>query len=544
MGNKIDSKLPEKAKKQILSTTWLSQDQQHEEMEQSEDNAQVTKDKDLTGEGRIFKNVITSWVAQFVFVLAGFIVPRMINDYLGQGVLGVWDFCWSLVAYFMLVQAGIVSSINRFVAKFRASNNFEGVNIAVSSVMFILLVMSFLILLLTTVSIFFLPILFKARLNDHLHEAQWVIAFLGAALAVSNIQTCFGGILTGFHRWDLQNAVNGFERLLTMAAMIVALLLGGKLVVLAAIEFFGACFSFVCRYFLAYNIFKGLHIGYSNVRWNTAKNMLTFGGKTFLPSLGELFSNQTISLMIVWFMGPATLALFARPRGLIRHLNSFVARYALVYAPTASTIHAMDNEKRISLLYIQAIQFGAYFTLPLITLLVICGGQIIHFWMGPQYANQPLVTVLALGYLPSLYNMPAMSVLSGMNKHGRPGGVRFLASVASVILSAISLKYFKSNLVSAAIALVVPLAGAELYVTYFGAKLVKVKPSNIIFQAILKPLLCTLPLAIILSIFKVSFQDYRVSLFGGILTGAAFLALTYWIYVLPSKKNKINSRIT
>ena len=71
----------------------------------------------LTGRDRLASNVISSWAAHFVFIIAGFIMPRMIDGRLGHELLGVRDFAWSLVSYFGLVQAGIGSSVNRCVAR-------------------------------------------------------------------------------------------------------------------------------------------------------------------------------------------------------------------------------------------------------------------------------------------------------------------------------------------------------------------------------------------------------------------------------------------
>ena len=53
--------------------------------------------EDLTGRDRLVSNVLFSWGGNFVFIIAGFIMPRMIDRRLGQELLGIWDFAWSLV---------------------------------------------------------------------------------------------------------------------------------------------------------------------------------------------------------------------------------------------------------------------------------------------------------------------------------------------------------------------------------------------------------------------------------------------------------------
>lgn len=89
----------------------------------------------LSGRRALARNVMYSWSGHAVFVLAGFIIPRVIDRKIGQTALGIWDFGWSIVNYFWLAQAGIGSSVNRHVAKYRAKGESEALNCVVSSVM-------------------------------------------------------------------------------------------------------------------------------------------------------------------------------------------------------------------------------------------------------------------------------------------------------------------------------------------------------------------------------------------------------------------------
>ena len=51
----------------------------------------------LNGRDRLVSNVIWSWAGHLVFVISGFLMPRLIDSHIGQVSLGVWDFCWSIV---------------------------------------------------------------------------------------------------------------------------------------------------------------------------------------------------------------------------------------------------------------------------------------------------------------------------------------------------------------------------------------------------------------------------------------------------------------
>src|SRR4030088_142418 len=92
---------------------------------------------DLTGRDRFVWNVLASWAGHFVFIVAGFIMPRQIDRHVGQVGLGVWDFGWTAVNYFSLAQIGVGVSVNRYVARYRAARDNEGLSRLISSVMLI-----------------------------------------------------------------------------------------------------------------------------------------------------------------------------------------------------------------------------------------------------------------------------------------------------------------------------------------------------------------------------------------------------------------------
>ena len=109
--------------------------------------------EDLTGRDRLVSNVIFSWAGHFVSIIAEFIMLRMFDRRLGQELLGVWDFAWSLVSYFGLVQAGIGSSVNPYVTRYRIAGDISAQSGTVSSALVIMGISRVLVLGLTIVGL-------------------------------------------------------------------------------------------------------------------------------------------------------------------------------------------------------------------------------------------------------------------------------------------------------------------------------------------------------------------------------------------------------
>lgn len=450
--------------------------------------------EDVSGQGRLLRNVLTSWGAQAVFIVTGFVMPRLIDARLGQESLGVWDFSWSLIAYFTLVQGGVVSSINRYVAKHRAAGDIEGVNIVASSVTLILVGMAVVVAALTVAATFLIPIFFSSKLGSNLRDAQSVVFILGMSLALQVSRGVFGGILTGCHRWDLHHTVNAAVRILEASMMLVVVLAGGGLRGLALASFTSEALGVWVRIYYTRQVFPALRIRLSLTRLPVARNLMRFGGKTFLPVIGELVSNQTANLMIIGFLGPGALALFARPRNLIRQGQVLVYRYASVLTPTTSSLQASEGDEPVRRLLIDGSRHAGFMVLPLVAVLTIAGGPLMRLWMGPNYDDPWVPLVLALGAMPGLLQLPAWAILNGLNAHGRPGVIRLLSALVGIAGMWLALGPLHQGIVGAAVALSVPAAIEGVIILLYATSRLKIPLGSFCHDAYRRPLFVVLPL--------------------------------------------------
>lgn len=492
---------------------------------------------DLTGRDRLVSNVIFSWGAHFVFIIAGFILPRMIDHHLGQDLLGVWDFAWSLVSYFGLVSAGIGSSVNRYVARYRAVRDVTGVNRIVSSASCILAVAGMLVLGLTIAVSLLLPQLFGGRLGKNVFDAQWVVFFLGASTGVQIAFSAFSGVLTGCHRWGLHNTVVSGWHAAIVAGIIVALLKGWGLRSLAVIDFSGLVLADATRVVLAHHVCAGLRLRPSLVGWLTIRKLFVFGGKTLIPSVSNLLLNQTTSIVIVGYLGPAALALYARPRSLVHHVEILVNKMAFVLTPTTSSLLSMGNLYEIRELVIKSVRYSLYMVLPMVLVLTVFGGPILQLWMGPRYANGLIPAILAVGYTATLIQTPVLMILMGMNAHGRAGLAQFVASLCSVALTALALAYLRWGLAGAAVAVTLPLTVINAaYLPWLVCRRVGLDVRRFFVSVASGPVVHVLPFAICLVGARLMFQTQPLlGLVMGGAAGGAILAVLYWRYVLPER---------
>ena len=492
---------------------------------------------DVSGRDRLISNVLFSWAAHLVFFIAGFIMPRMIDNHLGQELLGIWDFGWSLVGYFSLIQGGINSSVNRYVARYRAADDMASVSDTVSSGLCVMGLAGVLVLGLTIGVSLLMPSWFGERLADNIREAQWVFFYLGISLAIDTALGPFIGVLTGCHSWKMHNLIKSGSHMVSVAGMIIVLLAGGNLVNLAQAYLAGQVVSYAMRVVCAYRACPGLQVNPFSARRSTIKSIFAFSGKILIPGISVIFATQTTGVLIVAYLGPAAFALFARPLALTHHISTFVHKLAFVLTPTASSLQSTGNHKEIKALLLKTVGYASHLSLPLVLVLTVFGGPILQLWMGKDYAGNLLPAILAIACLPEMINRPLWNILVGLDAHGRAGLAQLFASIASVTLIVLFLEVFDSNLVAVAVAVACPrLVVHVFYLPLYVRRRLNIRLRDYLTHAILRPIVHISPFAACLAGTRFLLNiNPLIELAWGLAVGGTILVVIYWRYVLPER---------
>lgn len=491
---------------------------------------------DLTGRRKLLQNAIASWSGHAVFLVAGFIMPRFIDRHMSQEVLGIWDFGWSLVGYFGFLGGGVLSSIAPYVARYRMSNRPEEVNVTVSSGFAFFLFSAGIVFILTLIIGMVLPSFMSGRFATHVREAQLVVLFLGFGVVSQFVFSVFGGVVTGCHRWGVHNLILSGVHALTVAGMVLAIYLGSGLPTLAAITMFGDILSGILHMLAAFLCCNGLRITPQLVRRERALELIRFGGKSMLELVSFILMYQTTSLLILHFLGPASLAVYSRPMALVKQIRALVNKFAFLFSPIAGAINGMAKQESLRDLLPKASKYSLYISLPMVLTLVILGNPILRLWMGARYENEMLISILALGHLALHSQLSTYQMLRGLGRHGWPGFISLMAALLAIALAIVGLGPLKLGLSGAALAVVVPSTIVwGIIIPSHACRIVGLSYWQFLSKSVLGPVLACIPFTICLTISRIIFgQKPLVALMGGLSVGSIVLGIVYFRLVLPS----------
>ncbi|MFK7913946.1 MAG: lipopolysaccharide biosynthesis protein [Pseudomonadales bacterium] len=499
------------------------------------ENTSAKDTGDLTGRARLVSNVVTSWIAQLLMIITGFFLPRVIDTQLGQVSLGLWDFAWSIVSYVNLAQLGIGSALNRYVAKYRSEDDEAALDRAISTTM----AMQWLIAIFVTGAVFvvayLIPTLFGERLEGESETAQGVFLFLGLSVTVLLVADTSRGVLTGCHRWDLFNAINSAMQILGTVSMIVVMLCGGDLVQVSLAYLLVIIMQASARAVAARRVCGNFRFKRSALSIEFAKEIFGYGIRSIAINIPGLIMMQGAYIAVVSALGPAALAILARPFALLHYIESFITRFTFVLTPMAESVLNLEGEAELKKFAIASSTYGFAFAIPAITVLGVFGNLIVELWMGPDYVNQTVIWIIAgMGLLTSFHGS-ILRIMIGLDLHGVAARNSLLFTFSFLItglaignyLNWFSLEFFAALIATNAILV------NGLYIPIYACRKLGLSPGEFLGAIFSAPIVQTLLLSIGLLAITLSYQPSAFEALVFVCIYGAVVLLVYFVNLLP-----------
>jgi len=208
----------------------------------------------------------------------------------------------------------------------------------------------------------------------------------------------------------------------------------------------------------------------------------------------------------------------------------------MILVPTTSSLEGSGQLHQIEHLMINSVRYSVFLVLPMVIMLTLFGGELMQFWMGPNYRNWALLATLAIGFLGTSVQTPIFSLLSGLNAHGRAGFAQLFGSAVSAGSVFVALKIFHGGVISAAVAVTGPLLVVNLfYLPMLLCRRLGLNLGTFYRKIAMHPVLYALPFTVCMVIARVLFNSHVFEAVLACSVGAATLIACYWTKVLPNR---------
>ena len=481
------------------------------------------------------RSVFANWAGEAVGVVSGFFLPRLINQRMSRDELGIWDYGWSIRSYVAYADPGVGSGGGHYVARYRERR--PELTRILGAMLALLIYGSACGVLLTLGFAYLTPHLINTESTALLSDAGVLVLSMGLAACITMPTYVFAGIIVGNRRFDILNLINALTDVFLVAAVLSCILFGAGLKIMGLCVLTRELLNGAGKYWGARRIAPDVRVRPRWADWPMFREVLGFSSKSIVDDLSKFLQIQVSVLVVVSVMGPAGLALYSRPRALIGITTRFVMGFARVLVPAASAFHDQHSPKALGELLIRSTRYGLFLALPPTLGMLILGGAILRVWMGDRsYADNNILPILVIGYLPLFAQQPTYHILLGLASHGLAGMASLIGSIVGAVMSILFVGVFNWGLDGAALAAAIPVFLVNLCVLpYAGCRAAQLPLLRYLRETLPTPLLSVVPFAIVLLAARAWLpDDAKAQLLAGLLAGAPCLAVVYWFTAVPA----------
>jgi O-antigen/teichoic acid export membrane protein len=436
----------------------------------------------------IARSILSNWTGLFVNGLISFMLTPVLVHGLGDFRYGMWVLAASAIDYLSLLDLGMRATLFRFIARFDAARDRQGLNQTVVTALTISLAIAGVAALLSTLLAVFLPGFFGVEADDAA-TFRWVLLLLGGSVAATFPAYLLGTYLCARQRFDLYNLASIVTGIARAGLVLIVLRTDGGLLGIAGVTLGVTIFSILLHERLLRRADPGISLDLRLTRWSRARELGSFGAFAYLNGLGDFMRFYTDAVVIGRVLGVAAVTPFSIASRLLYLFRQVIAALASPFMGAMSTLDGQGREKELQDLFLRASSTTATCSLLLVSHLLLNGSGLIRLWVGDRFgAAFPVALVLALGYVVALGQQPTVDIVLVRGQHRLRGLLSVGEGLANIVLSMYWAKQY--GLIGVAAGTTVPMLFSHILIQpWYALRVIKLPAGRYFREALARPLM-------------------------------------------------------
>lgn len=415
----------------------------------------------------VARNVSTRYLAILADMAIGLALLPFNLAYLGKSEYGLWILLGSVTMHFSAFEMGNSGAIVKFMAQYRAQNNARAIN-EIASTMFI----TFGLIGLTSYALlsgvaFNLEHIFNITAAQAT-VGQWVLMIIGLHVMLNFPFGVYGGVTSGFQRYDINNIVAVVTSLTAAAVNVAVVLAGYDLLTLVAATTAVRMSAYLMYRANAYRVFPELRVRPTLFRRARLKEVMGFSVYTTVIDWANKLNYQLDEVVIGAFLGPAYVAVWAPAERIVSGVQRLTNQVNGVLFPLIVDSDTTNQQRRLQQILLQGTRFSLAMVVPIAAAIFVLADPLIRAWMGSAAEAVagaiPVLQILAVAVAIRVGDATATTLLKGAGSHRMLAGVNLGTGVVNLALSALLIGPF--GLIGVAYGTLFPIACAAVFILF------------------------------------------------------------------------------
>ncbi|MDM1335778.1 oligosaccharide flippase family protein [Acinetobacter pseudolwoffii] len=345
---------------------------------------------------QIKTGILLSYISILIVNIAGLLTTPIIVKTLGAHDYGLYILICSIVAYITLVDLGVATTINRFVAKYRVLGDKKGEELFIGSIFKVIIFIIFIIFIIAYTITLNIDIFLTSKQIDR--DLFIKIFLILTSSLVFNILTAFiNGYLSAYEKFVYIKSLAILKSVLRILILFLIFSKIGSILFLVIIDIILSIFMFFCSLIYFIKIYKGKFFTRENDN-NILKEVFKYSGWVFVFSCISQMQWHSGQLIIGSKIDTVAVGIYAIGIILGTYYSAFSDAITNVFISRTTKIIYSSENYLISLneymIKISRICLGV--------LLLILGGFIlngkkfINLWVGDDYEKSWLIALIIM----------------------------------------------------------------------------------------------------------------------------------------------------
>lgn len=419
---------------------------------------------------RSLKNSIFSSADHLVLPLLWFISTPIFVKYLGKEVYGIWMLINGLFGFGGILSLGLTDATIKFTAKYRASEDSEGIVRVLRSTFSLYNIMG----LISGGAIAALASQLAALFNvspENERMAIMAIRLGGIYVWARFVHSILQSALYGFERHDLAARVNMTQNVLIILTNVSLVLLGFGLpavMISSVLYFLGGAVAFA--FILKRNLLPNLSL-VPKIEMSAVREVMSFGVYTWVQAIVGAAGGNMDAFILAAFLNPSAVTYYNISKRLAMQAHVLLARGSSFLFPFVSTVFERKDTERLKRIYNRATHTILLLSTGLVSSLFLFGDSILNIWMGAEFAEEAtlVLRLLCLRYAVLPMGIVNYNYLRGMGMVGVQTVIALITAPISV--AAVWVLVLKFGLIGAAMGQLVSIPFVFFTRAYISRKL-------------------------------------------------------------------------
>jgi len=425
----------------------------------------------------------------------GWLLTPYVLHHVGDEAFGLWVLVVTLVGYYGLLDAGVRSSILRYMSRHRALGDQESAREVVATAFYYYLGACVLVILATSLSVDPASRFFAVH-DQVLGAFKSLLWLAGVVQGLSLPLAVFSASLEAAGRYDQVYVIRVGSLAVRVVAVIIVVRAGGGLFGVGAAVLLSQLLAYVIQLPLAVRANQGLSLHPKWVRKRVFQNMLGYGSISLTICIAEKLRSSIYPVVIARFLSPVAVTFFSLPVKILSLPTEGIGTMTEIVNPVSSELEARNDFAKLRELILLSVQAAFLLLAPMAAFLFTFGRELLTLWVGNSYAScYSLLVLLTLGTGTAATQCCVQSMLFGIERHKHLIWYRFGEGLSIALLGSAALRIAGLEGFAAVIAATL-LCTSLILVPRHVCRILELRLQTYLTEGCLKPCVASLPAAV------------------------------------------------